>query len=292
MGLLCNRLEPSVQGKVCVITGATSGIGLAAAKALAAQGAGLALVGRDRARGDAVLEQLRRQTPGLRAAMHYADLSNLDEVRRLAQELLAAYPRIDVLVNNAGALFERRQVTPDGLERTFALNHMAYFLLTNLLRDRLIASAPARVINVASRAHDDAMMDFTDLNLERDYRGWTAYRRSKLANLLFTRELARRLQGTGVTVNCLHPGFVASRFGDNTSGLYRTGLGIAKRLFAIRPESGAKTVVYLASALEVEGESGGYFARSAPAKPSREAQDDAAARRLWERSAEIARIAV
>jgi NAD(P)-dependent dehydrogenase (short-subunit alcohol dehydrogenase family) len=195
-----------------------------------------------------------------------------------------------VLVNNAGAIFARRAATADGLERTFALNHMAYFLLTNLLRDRLVASAPARIVNVASRAHDDAMLDFSDLNLERDYSGWTAYRRSKLANMLFTRELARRLQGTGVTVNSLHPGFCASRFGDNTSGLYRAGMGIAKRLFAIRPESGAETIVYLASALEVEGESGGYFARSAPAKPSREAQDDTAARRLWDRSAEIARI--
>jgi len=283
-------MEPSVQGKVCVITGATSGIGLAAAAALAARGAELALVGRDRARGEAVLGELRAQNPDLRAAVHYADLSSLDEVRRLAQELLAAYPRIDILINNAGALFPRRLVTVDGLERTFALNHMAYFLLTNLLRDRLIASSPARVINVASRAHEDAMLDFGDVNLERDYTGWTAYRRSKLANILFTRELARRLQGTGVIANSLHPGFVASRFGDNCEGVYRMGMGIAKRLFAIRPESGAETIVYLASAREVEGESGGYFARSAPARPSSAAQDEAAARRLWELSAGLARI--
>jgi len=279
-----------VQGKVCVITGATSGIGLAAATALAARGAELALVGRDPARGDAVLKQLRAQNPHLRAAVHYADLSCMDQVRRLAQELLAAYPRIDILINNAGALFPRREVTVDGLERTFALNHMAYFLLTNLLRERLIASSPARIVNVASRAHEDAVLDFADLNIELDYTGWTAYRRSKLANILFTRELARRLQGTGVTANSLHPGFVASRFGDNCEGVYRMGMGLAKRLFAIRPESAAETIVYLASASELEGESGGYFARSAPAQPSSAAQDEAAARRLWELSAGIARI--
>ncbi|HUN45892.1 MAG TPA: SDR family oxidoreductase [Stellaceae bacterium] len=279
-----------MQGKVCVITGATSGIGLAAATALAERGAELALVGRDPARGDAVLKQLRSQNPDLRAAIHYADLSRMDEVRRLGQELLAAYPRIDILINNAGALFPRREVTVDGLERTFALNHMAYFLLTNLLRERLIASSPARIVNVASRAHEDAVLDFADLNIELDYTGWTAYRRSKLANILFTRELARRLRGTGVTANSLHPGFVASRFGDNCEGVYRMGMGLAKRLFAIRPESAAETIVYLASAGELEGESGGYFARSAPAQLSSAAQDEAAARRLWELSAEIARI--
>jgi len=278
-----------VRGKVCIITGATSGIGLAAASALAAQGAELVLVGRDRARGEAALKQLRAGAPALRATLHYADLSRLGEVRRLAAELLAAYPRMDVLVNNAGALFPRREVTAEGLERTFALNHMAYFLLTNLLQERLVASAPARIINVASRAHEEAMLDFGDLNLERDYTAWTAYRRSKLANILFTRELARRLQGTGVTANSLHPGFVASRFGDNSDGLYRFGMGIAKRMFAVRPDAGAETIVYLASATDVAGESGSYFDRSRPVQPSAAAQDDAAARRLWDLSTEIAR---
>src|SRR5579859_5787921 len=271
-----------MEGKTCVITGATSGIGLAAAGALAARGATLALVGRDRARGEAALARLRAATPGVRATMHYADLLRLGEVRRLGGDLLETYPRIDVLVNNAGALFRERAVTEDGLERTFALNHMGYFLLTDLLRERLTASAPARVVSVASRAHQQASgLDLDDLNLEREFSGWIAYCRSKLANILFTRALARRLQGSGVTANCLHPGFVASRFGDNNSGAFRWGIGIAKRLFAIPERRGAETVVYLASAPAVAGITGGYFADSKPATPSRAAQDDDLAERLW-----------
>lgn len=276
-----------MQGKLCVITGATSGIGLAAALALAARGAVLALTGRDNGRGEAALARLRAASPGVRAAMHYADLSVTGEVRRLGAELLAAYPRIDVLVNNAGGLFQGRTVTADGLERTFALNHMAYFLLSQALRDRLAASAPARVINVASRAHVGARLDFDDLNCARNYSGWTAYQRSKLANILFTRELARSLAGTGVTANCLHPGFVASRFGDNNGGLFRWGLSAAK-LLAISPKKGAETVVHLASAPELDATTGGYFAQSTPAVPSEAAQDDGAARRLWEISVGIA----
>lgn len=279
-----------MQGKTCVITGATSGIGLAAAEALAARGASLALIGRDRARGEAALTRLRAAASGVRVSMHYADLLRMSEVRRLGAELLAAYPRLDVLVNNAGALFQRREVTEDGLERTFALNHMAYFLLTQLLRERLAASAPARVVSVASRAHQQARgLDLDDLNLERGYRGWTAYCRSKLANILFTRELARRLAGTGVTANCLHPGFVASRFGDNNRGAFRWGIGFAKRLFAISEARGAETIVYLASDPAVAAITGGYFADSRPATPSHAGQDDATAARLWEISANLVR---
>lgn len=277
-------------GKLCVITGGTSGIGLAAAELLAAWGARLVLVGRDRARGEAALAQLRKRAAGLAATVHYADLARMSEVRRLAGELRAAYPGIDVLVNNAGAVFRDRQVTEDGLERTFALNHMAYFLLTHLLRDALTGAAPARVVNVASGAHRGAVLDLDDLNLERRYSGWTAYRRSKLANILFTRELARRLAATGVTANCLHPGFVASRFGDNNSGAFRWKIGLAK-LFAISPEKGAETVVYLAASPEVAATTGGYFFRSAPATPSAAALADETARRLWDESARIAGIA-
>ncbi len=276
-----------MQGKVCVITGATSGIGFAAAQQLASQGATLVLVGRDPGKGEAALAQLRRGAPDLKARIHYADLSRLAEMRGLAGDLLATEPRIDVLVNNAGAMFQKREVTEDGLERTFALNHMAYFVLTNLLRDRLVASSPARIVSVASDAHRGVALDFSDLQSERRYSGFSVYRHSKLANILFTRELARRLEGTGVTANCLHPGFVASRFGDNNPGLFHLGIGIAK-LFAITPEQGAKTIVHLASSPEVAMTSGGYFAKSQPATPSPAAQDDKAAQQLWEESARIA----
>jgi NAD(P)-dependent dehydrogenase (short-subunit alcohol dehydrogenase family) len=276
-----------VEGKVCVLTGATSGIGRVAAEHLAGMGAQLVLVGRDQAKGEMALERIRRRAPAIRAEIHYADLARIQEVRRLAAELAAAYPRIDILINNAGALFRRREVTRDGLERTFALNHMAYFLLTVLLRDRLVASAPARVVNVASEAHRGATLDFDDLQGARRYGGWAAYRRSKLCNILFTRELARRLQGTGVTANCLHPGFVASSFGDNNDGIFRLGILVAKRLFAISEEAGAATTVYLASSPEVEATSGVYFERCRPVTPSAAARDDGAARRLWERSAQL-----
>jgi NAD(P)-dependent dehydrogenase (short-subunit alcohol dehydrogenase family) len=275
-----------MHGKTCIITGATSGIGLAAAEALAAKGASLVLIGRDRVRGEAALARVHAAGPGVRATVHYADLLHMAEVRRLGAELLAVYPRIDVLINNAGALFQRREVTRDGLERTFALNHVAYFLLTHLLRDRLVVSAPARVVNVASRAHERASA-FDVSDLEQSFSGWAAYCRSKLANILFTRELAHRLAGTGVTANCLHPGFVASRFGDNNRGVLRWGFGLAKRLAAISEERGAETIVYLASDLAVAGTTGGYFMRSRLATPSAAARDERSAARLWEISAKL-----
>jgi NAD(P)-dependent dehydrogenase (short-subunit alcohol dehydrogenase family) len=275
-----------IKGKVCVITGATSGIGLETADALAALGAKLVLIGRERARGDAALARLRSRTPDLEAQIHYADLSRLAEIRQLA-EALRALPRIDVLINNAGAMFIRREVTADGLERTFATNHMAYFYLTELLRERLVASAPARIVNVASDVHRRAWLDFNDLQSEKRYSGVRAYGRSKLCNILFTRELARRLAGTGVMANCLHPGFVASRFGDNNGGWFGLAIGAAKGLFALSPQQGARTSVYLATSPEVTA-SGGYFDKSAPATPSRAARDDEAARRLWQESARLA----
>ena len=277
----------AIEGKLCVITGATSGIGLITAERLARQGARLVLVGRDPARGEAALAQIKARAPRAEVSMHYADLSRLDALRTLAAGL-NGLSRIDVLINNAGAMFWRRQVTADGLERTFALNHMGYFVLTALLRDKLVASSPARIVNVASDAHRGARLDFGDLQSTHSYGGMRAYSRSKLCNILFTRELARRLSGTGVTANCLHPGFVNSRFGDNNPGLVGFGTRIAKQLLAISPERGAETPVYLASSPAVEGKSGGYYDQCAPKTPSPEAQDDAAARRLWEESARIA----
>jgi NAD(P)-dependent dehydrogenase (short-subunit alcohol dehydrogenase family) len=276
-----------MEGKICVITGATSGIGLVTAQALAAKGARLVLIGRDPAKGDAARAQIRRGAPSANVDIHCADLSRLDEMRRVGA-LLQNLPRIDVLINNAGAIFWHRQTTPDGLERTFALNHMAYFVLTDCLRERLRQSAPARIVNVASEAHRGVSLDFGDLQCARDYSGWTAYRRSKLCNILFTRELARRLEGSGVVANCLHPGFVASRFGDDNGGLFRIGISVAKRLFAMSPEKGAATSIYLASSPDVAGSGGLYYDKCKPAAPTRAAQDDVAASRLWQESARIA----
>ena len=278
-----------MQGKVCVITGATSGIGLVAAERLAAMGARLLLVGRDPARGEAALRAIKARTPRADLRIVYGDLSRLSEMNRVAGEIAALQPRIDVLINNAGAMFQERGVTEDGLERTFALNHMSYFVLTNRLKDRLVAAGPARIVNTASGAHQGQSLDFADLQSERNYRGLRVYGRSKLANILFTRELARRLTGTGLTVNCLHPGFVATRIGENNNLIFRVGLAIAKR-FALSPEKGAETIVYLASSPEVASVSGGYFYQSRPATPSTAARDDATAKRLWDESARIAKL--
>jgi NAD(P)-dependent dehydrogenase (short-subunit alcohol dehydrogenase family) len=278
-----------MQGKVCVITGATSGIGLVAAERLAAMGARLLLVGRDPARGEAALAAIKNRAPRATARVVYGDLSRISEMNRVAGEIAALEPRIDVLINNAGAMFQQRGVTADGLERTFALNHMSYFVLSNRLKDRLAAATPARIVNTASGAHHGEVLDFADLQSERNYRGLRVYGRSKLANILFTRELARRLSGTGVTVNALHPGFVATRIGENNNLIFRVGLAVAKR-FALSPEKGAETIVYLASSPEVSTVSGGYFYQSRPATPSEAARDDATAKRLWEESARIAKL--
>ncbi len=276
-----------MHGKVVVVTGATSGIGQVAAEQLAGQGARIVQVARDESRGEAALARLRARAPGAAHRVHYADLSRMAEAKRVAAEIASAEPRIDVLINNAGAVFSARRVTEDGLELTFALNHMAYFLLTHGLRERLVAGAPARVINTASDAHRRGRLDFDDLQSARDYRGLAAYRLSKLCNILYTRELARRWAGTGVTANSLHPGFVATRFGDQSGGLLSYGIRLAK-LFGLSSEKGAETLVYLASSPEVATISGGYFYRCQLARPTRGAQDDAAARRLWAETERLA----
>jgi NAD(P)-dependent dehydrogenase (short-subunit alcohol dehydrogenase family) len=277
-----------MQGKTVVMTGATSGVGAAAALKLAALGARIVFVARDATRAKATLAELEAAAPGLDHRAHIADLSLVAEARRIGETIAASEPRIDVLINNAGAVFSRRRVTAEGLEMTFALNHMAYFALTQALRGRLVASAPARIVSTASAAHAGARLAFDDLQCARGYNGQRAYRRSKLANILFTRELARRLAETGVVANCLHPGFVATRFGDDAGGWLGWAFGLAKRFAAISPEQGADTLVHLASAPEAAEVSGEYFVKRRPAKPSAAARDNAAAGRLWEASEEIA----
>ena len=278
-----------MKGKVVVITGATSGIGEVAARRLAAMGARIVLVARDAARGQESLARLAQSGAGVTHSIYYGDLSRISETKRVAAEIAAAEPRIDVLINNAGALFGTRQVTADNLEQTFATNHMAYFVLTLGLRESLFAASPARVVSTASAAHRGYTLDFDDLQATKGYAAIKAYGRSKLCNILFTRELARRWSGKGVTTNCLHPGFVASRFGDGSGGLLSWVVRVAKT-FAISPEKGAETIVYLASSPDVGAISGEYFYKCRPATPTAGGRDDAAAKRLWMESAEIAGI--
>jgi NAD(P)-dependent dehydrogenase (short-subunit alcohol dehydrogenase family) len=271
-----------VRGKRILITGATNGIGLAAAEELARRGAVLSIVARDDAKaadavrrisaaGDEVVDVLK------------ADLSSQESVRALATEALDRYARIDVLVNNAGAVFEHRQVSPDGIELTWALNHLAPFLLTELLVDRLKANAPTRVITTTSDAHKGAQIPWDDLNCDRSYgaRGLRRYGQSKLANILFTAELARRLEGSGVTANCFHPGTVATGFNRNNGVLMRSVMTVIKP-FLRKPEKGAETLVWLADSEEAGAENGGYFVDCKREQPDAPARDTDAARRLWE----------
>ncbi|HEY2780738.1 MAG TPA: SDR family NAD(P)-dependent oxidoreductase [Steroidobacteraceae bacterium] len=279
-----------MKGKVVVITGATSGIGEVAAQRLAAMGARIVLIARDPARGQKTLTRLPSLGSSAAHSIYYGDLSRISESKRVAAEISAAEPRVDVLINNAGALFGTRQLTADNLEETFATNHMAYFVLTLGLRAPLLAAAPSRVVSTASDAHKGCTLHFDDLQAAKGYSGFRVYGRSKLCNILFTRELAGRWAGTGVTANCLHPGFVATRFGDASGGLLSGAVRIGKTLFAITPEKGAKTIVYLASSPEVAAISGEYFYKCQIAAPTAAAQDDDAAKRLWDESARIAAI--
>jgi NAD(P)-dependent dehydrogenase (short-subunit alcohol dehydrogenase family) len=282
-------MAPALDGKVCVITGATSGIGRVAAERLAQMGARLVLVARDKARAEATLDRLRAIAPVASHRVHLADLSRIAEMKRVAAEIAAAEPRVDLLINNAGALFGARRLTEDGLERSFAVNHLAYFVLAHGLRDRLIAGAPARVVNTASTMHHVAWLDLDDLQYARFYNGVLAYSRSKLANVLFTRELARRWTGTGVTVNCHHPGFVRTRFGNHAG--WMAPFVVLAKAFAIPPAWGARTLIHVATAPEVADVTGGYFVRCRLIRPSRTAENDEVARRLWDESARIAGIA-
>jgi len=281
-------MAATMSGKTCLVTGATSGIGEVAALELAREGARLVLVGRSREKAEATADRIRREAGNPAVQYLLADLSSRAEVRRLADEIKARHPRLDVLVNNAGAMFAPRRESVDGIEMTWALNHLAYFRLTDLLLDTLKAGAPSRVVSVASDAHRMVSgINFDDVEGKKSYKAFRIYGQSKLANILFTRELARRLEGTGVTANCLHPGFVATNFTTGEGWLY-WAMKQAARVMAVTPERGAQTTVYLASSPEVGGTSGGYFAKSRPAKTTAAGRDDGAARRLWELSERMA----
>ncbi len=278
-------LRPTAD-QVCIVTGATAGIGLVTARELAERGATVVLISRSAKKCSATVAALREATSNERISAIAADLSLMSEVRRAAAEFSARQTRLDLLVNNAGAYFMARQETAEGNEMTFALNHLNYFLLTNLLLDMLIASAPARIVNVSSDAHRGAKLNFADLQNSRRYAGFTAYGQSKLANILFTAELARRLEGTGVTTNSLHPGLVATNFAANNGRRGKLMRWVMNR-FSISVEQGAQTTLYVATAPELEGVTGQYFESSRVAQPSAAARDADAARRLWEVSEQL-----
>ena len=267
-----------------MVTGATSGIGNAAAAALAGRGAQVVLVARDRGRGEAAAADLGA-AGGPVPRLEVADLASMGQVRTLADRL-GALERIDVLINNAGLMTGQRRVTADGYDEVFAVNHLAPFLLTNLLLGKLAAAGAARVITVTSDAHTAARLDLDDLQLEHGWQSWRSYANSKLANILFTRELARRLRGTAVTANCAHPGMVRTRVGRETRQPMRAAVTLA-RPFMLSPRRGARTIVYLATSPEVAGATGGYYVKSQQRQPSPAARDDAAARRLWQLSEEL-----
>ncbi len=272
----------TMEGKTVLITGGTAGIGKQAALALLQQGAHVVIIGRNPEKTKGVVEELKTRTANPKIDFLLADLSSIAEVRRVAAEFIAKYPRLDVLLNNAGGMFPGRSTTVDGYERTMATNHLAYFVLANALLPVLEKSAPARIINVSSRAHVRGALDWDDMMAEKSYSTWAQYSRSKAANILFTHELARRLKDKQITVNCLHPGFVASDFLAKP-GFWSFIKPIAY-LFAIDEIEGAKTSVYLASSPEVEGVTGKYFADSREIRPRAFAVDDVAAARLWELS--------
>ena len=275
----------NLSDKVCLITGPTQGIGRATALHLAKLGPTMVLVVRDEKRGRELADEIRAGGNS-RVELIIADLSSQAEVRRVAAEFLSRHDRLHLLINNAGGIFMKRQESVDGLELTLALNHLGYFLLTNLLLDVLKRSAPARIVNVASRAHRRGTIRFEDLQSKQSYGGWPAYSQSKLANILFSSELARRLAETGVTSNCLHPGVVATGFGQNNRGL----MGLLWKLFAplLRtPEKGAATTIFLATSPEVEGVTGKYFADCKVVTPTAEARDLLVGKRLWKVSEQL-----
>ena len=276
-----------MNGKVCLVTGATDGIGKVSARVLAEKGAKVIIVGRNPEKSATVLAELKSSSGNENIDLLMADLAVMQEVYDLAEQVISHYDRLDILLNNAGGYFAKHELTSDGLERTFALNHMSYFLLTNKLMELLKSSAPARIVNVSSDAHYGVDMDFENLNGEQEYKAWKGYQKSKLANVLFTYELLKKVPAD-ITVNCLHPGFVATNFGHNIGGFFGPVLKIAQRISAIDPEEGAKTSIFLCSAPEVKGVSGKYFYKCQPKTSSRESRNMDTGKRLWQISSDIA----
>jgi NAD(P)-dependent dehydrogenase (short-subunit alcohol dehydrogenase family) len=277
----------TMQGKVCLVTGGTNGIGKSTALALAKMGANVVIVGRDAAKTTRVVEEIRAASGNQQVESLLADLSSQQDIRRLAREFNSRYSSLQVLLNNAGAIIFQRRLSVDGIEMTFALNHLAYFLLTNLLLDTLRASAPARIINVASNAHKAGSIDFDNLQGEGRSARMKIYNNSKLANILFTAELAYRLEGTGVTANALHPGLVATGIANSNGKVVAALYGRFMPLIARSPEKGAETPIYLATSPEVEGVTGKYFFDCKVKAPAAHALDMAVARKLWDVSAEM-----
>lgn len=276
----------TVAGKTILITGASRGIGFEAGVALARLGARVVLVGRDRARTDAAVDAVRSRT-GARATSYLCDFSSQTSIRELAASVRRDHPVLHVLVNNAGGAQKRRTVTVDGIETTFATNHLGYFLLTNLLLDLVRASAPARIVTVASIGHRSGTIHFDDLSLEHGYGILKAYSQSKLANVLFAAELARRLDGSGVTSNSVHPGSVDTNIWTGTPLWAKPIIAVALRPWFITPEAGGATIVHLAASSDLSEVSGAYFEKGKPAAPSSQAQDEATARKLWDVSARL-----
>lgn len=276
-----------IEGSTCVVTGANSGIGKITAIEMARMGARVVMVSRNRERGRQALVEVCQASGSSSVDLLLADLSVQDQVKGLAARIAADYPQVDVLVNNAGLFRRKREETADGLEMTFAVNHMAYFILTLELLDTLRESAPARIVNVSSNAHAGNRLEFDDLQAKHKYSGWKAYGRSKLANILFTNYLAAQLEGSGITVNSLHPGVVATEFGRSGNGLLSVMWKLGSRFFK-SPAEGARTSVYLASSPDVDGVTGTYFKNEKPARSSRESNDPEAAALLWKESLRLA----
>jgi retinol dehydrogenase 14 len=278
---------PDLRGKTALVTGASSGLGLATSVALASGGARVVMVGRNPAKTNAALDEVCRRSGSALVEALTCDFGSQAAIRQLAADVLGRAPSLDILINNAGSVNIHRTLTADGIERTFAVNHLAGYLLTRLLADRIVASAPARIVNVSSNAHYNATLDFDDLGFERGYHILKAYSRSKLANVLFSRELSRRLAATGVAVNALHPGMVATDIWRGAPGWTQPLFALAKRLVMMSPEEGAMRIMYVAVGNATEGMTGQYFDRNLSRQPSKLALDDRVAARLWQESARL-----